>query len=221
MMAGTMSTRSAPPALPDTAADTLQARAAPRSCGELWRVFNRLTLQGFGGVLPVAQRELVERTRWLDKADFAEMLALGQVLPGPNIVNLALMIGDRYFGWRGALAALAGLLMLPLGIVLGLMLIYQHFADLPAVAGALRGMGVVAAGLVGATALKLMPTLRKNAMGWPVCALFTGLTVLGVGVLRWPLLGALFGLGLPAGWWAWRALGPAARPTEGKQGAGS
>ncbi|MEY4751979.1 MAG: hypothetical protein RIQ60_4193 [Pseudomonadota bacterium] len=201
-----------------TAVPAASARPAPHSCRELWWVFNRLTLQGFGGVLPMAQRELVERARWLDKADFAEMLALSQVLPGPNIVNLALMIGDRYFGWRGALTALCGLLALPLVLVLALTVVYQHYAHLPAVAGALRGMGVVAAGLVGATALKLLPTLKKNPMGQVVCAGFTLLTVAVVGGLRWPLLVSLFALGLPAGWWAWRRLAPVARPdtTEGR-----
>ncbi|MFM2066511.1 MAG: hypothetical protein RLZZ584_1420 [Pseudomonadota bacterium] len=205
-------TDDATPALPPTLPPALPCaapRPAPASPGELWRVFNRLTLQGFGGVLPVAQRELVERTRWLDKADFVELLALSQVLPGPNIVNLALMIGDRYFGWRGALAALAGLLTLPLFIVLALTVVYQQFADLPAVAGALRGMGVVAAGLVGATALKLMPTLKKNVMGRPACALFTAATVALVAGLRWPLVWALLALGLPAGAWAWWRLGTA------------
>ena len=85
------------------------APRSPSSPGELFRVFNRLALQGFGGVLTVAQRELVERQRWLDKAALPEMLSLCHVLRGPNAVNLASMIGDRFFGWRGAAAAAGGL----------------------------------------------------------------------------------------------------------------
>ena len=125
----------------------------PRSPGEIFRVFNRLALQGFGGVLPVAQHHLVERERWLGKEEFVELLSIGQVLPGPNIVNLALMFGDRFFGWRGALAALAGMLLVPMALVLAAASLYARFAAVPAVAGALRGMGAVAAGLVLATAL--------------------------------------------------------------------
>ena len=125
---------------------------APRSPGELFRAFSSMALQGFGGVLPIAQRELVERERWLTKAQFVELLSLGQVLPGPNVVNLALMVGDRYFGWRGALAALTGMLLAPLAIVLALAALYAQYASVPAVAGALRGMGAVAAGLVLAMA---------------------------------------------------------------------
>jgi chromate transporter len=119
-------------------------------------------LQGFGGVLPVAQRVLVEQQRWLSREQFVETLSLGQVLPGPNIVNMALMIGDRFFGLRGALAALGGLLTAPLLIVLALAALYGQLSSVPAVAGALRGMGAVSAGLIVATALKVMPTLRKS-----------------------------------------------------------
>ena len=124
---------SAPPAAGD--AEPLRAPASP---GELFRVFTRLALQGFGGVLPVAQYHLVERERWLTKEQFVELLSIGQVLPGPNIVNLSLMIGDRYFGWRGALAALGGMLALPMLLVLGLASLYVRFAAVPPVAGALR-----------------------------------------------------------------------------------
>ena len=77
-------------------------------------------------MLAVAQRELVERLRWLTREQFVELLSLGQVLPGPNIVNLALMFGDRHFGWRGALAALAGMLAVPLVIVLVLAALYAR-----------------------------------------------------------------------------------------------
>ena len=92
--------------------------AAPASPTALFLAFTRLAMQGFGGVLPVAQRELVDRLGWLSRAEFLEVLAVAQVLPGPNIVNMALMIGDRFHGWRGAAAALGGLMCAPLLIVL-------------------------------------------------------------------------------------------------------
>jgi Chromate transport protein ChrA len=59
-----------------------QTPERPASAADLFYTFNRLALQGFGGVLAVAQRELVERKRWLSRTQFVEMLALGQVLPG-------------------------------------------------------------------------------------------------------------------------------------------
>ena len=86
--------------------ETAETLAAPTSLSDLFFTFNRMSLQGFGGVLAVAQRELVERTRWMTREQFVETLAVSQVLPGPNIVNMALMIGDRHFGLRGAFVAI-------------------------------------------------------------------------------------------------------------------
>jgi len=167
----------------------------PASCGDVFRVFNRLALQGFGGVLPVAHRELVERERWLSPEQFVELLTLGQVLPGPNIVNIALIIGDRHFGWRGAAAACGGLLVVPMFIVLALATVYQQFAGNALVVGALRGMGAVAAGLVVATAVKLARTLRSNPLGQPASLMLAAATALMVGALRWPMAGVVLGLG--------------------------
>jgi chromate transporter len=177
---------------------------SPRSPGELFRVFNRLALQGFGGVLPVAQRELVERQRWLDKADFLELLSLCQVLPGPNVINMALMIGDRCFGWRGAAAAASGILLAPLVIVLLLAAGYNQWSALPAVAGALHGMGVVAAGLVIATAIKLAASLKTSPLGRAACTVVGALCFIAVGVQRWPLVAVVLGLGgvsVACAWW--------------------
>ncbi|HSB99677.1 MAG TPA: chromate transporter [Burkholderiaceae bacterium] len=179
---------------------------APRSKTELFVVFTWLALQGFGGVLAVAQRELVERQRWLSKEQFVELLSLSQVLPGPNVINLSLMFGDRHFGWRGALAAVAGMLGAPLVIVLTLAAVYVRFSEVSQVAGALRGMGAVASGLILATAFKLAPTLRRNPMGlWP-CALMMLASALAIGWLRWPLVWVVLVLGLGGFAWAWRQL---------------
>ena len=180
----------------------------PHSTADLFFSFNRLALQGFGGVLAVAQIELVERKRWLSRADFLELLSISQVLPGPNIVNLALTFGDRHFGWRGALAALGGLIVVPLAIVLALMLLYAQFSQWPAVAGALRGMGAVAAGLVMATGLKLASGLRGNRMGLVVCAAIAVATVLLLAWWRVPLVWVIGGVGSLAVAFAWTRLAP-------------
>jgi len=146
-------------------------------------------------VLAVAQRELVEKQRWLTADEFLQSLSLAQVLPGPNVVNLALMLGDRFFGWRGALAALAGMLSLPLVIVLVLASSYEHSRHLPLVSGALHGMGVVAAGLIAATALKLAPSLATNVLGRVLCAGLVVGTVFVVAIWRWPLWAVVLGCG--------------------------
>ncbi|MDP1533518.1 MAG: chromate transporter [Rubrivivax sp.] len=185
--------------------DALRIPGSPR---EMFRVFNALALQGFGGVLPVAQRVLVERQRWLSKTEFLELLSISQVLPGPNIINMSIMIGHRFFGWRGAVAATAGMLVMPLLIVLALAALFSQFSGIPAVAGALRGMGVVAAGLIVYTAVKLGAALRANTMGLPICLGYGGLTLLAVGWLRWPMVWVVLGLGALAIATAWVKLRP-------------
>ena len=92
----------------------------PRSRGDLFWSFTWLALQGFGGVLAVVQREMVEKKRWLTREEFVEDWAVAQILPGPNVVNLSLMIGARSFGLSGAMAALAGMLSAPLVVVLAM-----------------------------------------------------------------------------------------------------
>ena len=103
----------------------------------------RSALQGFGGVLAVVQRELVDKKKWLTPEEFVEDWAVAQILPGPNVVNLSLMLGDRYFGWRGSLVGVAGMLCFPLVIVLVMAAAFAGVADNPQAQGALRGMGAV------------------------------------------------------------------------------
>ncbi|MEY4980364.1 MAG: hypothetical protein RLZZ352_2634 [Pseudomonadota bacterium] len=179
----------------------------PRSKTELFLAFTWLALQGFGGVLAVVQRELVEKKCWMSREQFLEDWSVAQILPGPNVVNLCLMLGGRWFGLPGALAALAGLLLAPLAVVLLLVVLYGSVAEYPVAQGALRGMGAVAAGLIMATALKLATALKSNPMGLAVCSGLALLCFALVALLRWPLGWVLLGLGPLACLWAYRVLG--------------
>lgn len=179
----------------------------PGSCRELFLAFTWLALQGFGGVLAVVQRELVDRRQWLTREQFVEDWALAQLMPGPNVVNLSMMIGDRYFGPRGALAALAGMLTAPLAVVLLVAVLWAQVAAHPVAQSALRGMGAVSAGLVMGAGLRLMGALRTNPMGPVACALFALTSFVLVAWLRWPLTAVLPLLGLLACGWAWWRLG--------------
>ena len=170
-------------------------RVQPKSLTDLFVSFTLLALQGFGGVLAVVQRELVEKKRWMTREEFVEEWAVAQIMPGPNVVNLSLMIGARYFGFKGAMAALAGMLTAPLIIVLLLALVYAQFAGQPGVQGALRGMGAVAAGLIAATGLKLFGALQKNVLGLMPCIGLGVLCFIAIALLRWPLPYVLLGLG--------------------------
>ena len=195
---------------PKSAAAT--ARARPRSLADLFWSFTWLALQGFGGVLAVVQRELVERKQWLSREEFIEDWAVAQILPGPNVVNLSLMIGDRYFGLRGALAACSGMLAFPLLGVLLLAALFAGIADTGAAQGAIRGMGAVVAGLIAATGLKLAAALRSNVLGSIVCAAVAVATFIAIASARFPLVWVLLVLGGMAGAWAWHRLGRLALP---------
>jgi chromate transporter len=181
--------------------------ARPTSLHDLFWSFSWLALQGFGGVLVMVQRELVEKKRWLTLEEFVEDWAVAQVLPGPNVINLALMIGGRHFGLRGALVALAGMLAFPILIVLLLAMLFAGVADEPMARGALRGLGAVAAGLIAATGVKMLPAMRLSAMGRWACVAVGGLSFVAIAILRVPLIGVLLGLGAPACLWAWYRLG--------------
>ncbi len=187
----------------------------PASPSQLFSAFTWLALQGFGGVLAVAQRVLCEERRWITRDQFVDVLAIAQVLPGPNICNVALMIGDRFFGWRGAFAALAGMMAVPLVIVLALTAVYARFAVIEEVSGALRGMGALSAGLIAGTALKLIPSLRGSALGVPACAGLAVVAFAAVALLRWPLVWVIAVLGTCAWLLAWSRLRAAQRtPVE-------
>jgi len=190
---------------PDPSSET---RPQPRSLSDLFVSFTLLALQGFGGVLAVVQRELVEKKRWMTREEFIEDWAVAQIMPGPNVVNLSMMIGARYFGLKGAMAALAGMLTVPLVLVLLLALVYAQFAGHPGVAGALRGMGAVAAGLIAATGLKLFGALKQNMLGRRLCIAFGVACFVAIALLRWPLAYVLFGLGSAACVLAFRKLKP-------------
>ena len=183
--------------------DDTAVRNAPTSNADLFISFHWLALQGFGGVLAVVQRELVEKKKWLTLEEFVEDWSVAQILPGPNVINLALMIGGKHFGWRGALSALAGLLLVPTILVLVIASAIAGVADSPAMQGALRGMGAVSAGLIMATGIKMLPALKTNPMGLIACIVLAAITFLAVAILRLPLSWVLLTLGPIASVWAW------------------
>ncbi len=197
------------PGTPPTDTAAAAPHPQPQSLSDLFWSFSFLALQGFGGVLAVVQRELVEKKRWLTLEEFVEDWAVAQILPGPNVVNLALMIGDRYFGMRGALTALSGMLLFPLLVVIAIAALFAGISDTPQAQGALRGMGAVAAALITATGLKLVAALKKNPMGTPVCWALAAITFVAIGIMHWPLAWVLLSVGTGATLWAYRQLGQA------------
>jgi len=176
--------------------EPLVKQPRPLSRTDLFISFTLLSLQGFGGVMAVVQRELVERKKWLTREEFIEDWAIAQTMPGPNIINLSVILGSRYFGATGAIAAFTGMLTAPLILILLIAILYAPFASHPQVSGALKAMGAVAAGLILATGIRLIGALKNNPLGMPVCLLLTATCFTAVAIFRLPLVYPLFGIGL-------------------------
>jgi chromate transporter len=166
---------------------------------ELFAAFTRITLTSFGGALFWCRRAIVERHRWLTEHEFVEILALAQLLPGANGVNLAVLIGYRFDGVRGAFASLAGCLAAPFAVIMALGLLHRQFGELPVVHAALTGMSSVAVGLLIAMAARMVIVLQRRWLPW----IFVALAFTGVGVMRWPFLavvGVLAPFAIAASW---------------------
>jgi chromate transporter len=136
------------------------------------------------------RRALVQQKRWVSDSEFVELLGVSQVLPGPVAFNLTVMVGHRLGGYRGALAAAAGLVGPPLVIILALGVGYAQAGTLPVVQSMLRGMSFVATGLVVANALGLAGALPRRPVPW----LFVLAVFAGVALLHFPLLAVMAAL---------------------------
>ncbi len=159
----------------------------PPGLGGLFAGFFMMGAQGFGGVLPWARRVVVERRRWMTPAEFNDLLALCQFLPGPNVINLSVAMGARFRGVLGSLAAFTGLMAAPMAIVIGLGLLYARFGQVPAVGRAFAALAAAASGLVLATALKIAAPLPRTASAIGMAAV----TFVAVALLRLPLVPAM------------------------------
>jgi chromate transporter len=169
-----------------TSPSAADARITPTR-GQLFLGFFKTGLSGFGGVLPHARRMLVDDRRWLTDPQFTELLSLGQTLPGANVLNMAVIIGARFHGWRGSVIAAFGLMTAPLVIVLSLASLYGHFAQSVRLAQVLAAVAAAAAGLVLATGGRLAAKMARD--GGSLLVLVAAF--LAVFWLRLPLLGIL------------------------------
>ena len=165
---------------------TAASDASPKSRPDLRALFlgfSSVGLSGFGGVLPFARRMLVEQRGWLSAEEFNAQLGLCQFLPGPNVINLAVIVGKRYCGLAGAIVAPLGLLAGPLLIVLLMGMLYDRYGSLPQAQSMLRGIAAVGCGLLFAMAWRMGMAIK----GKPAFLPFAVLTVAAIAGLRWPM----------------------------------
>jgi chromate transporter len=161
----------------------------------------KIGLLGFGGVMPWARRVFVDERRWLTDREFAELIGMCQVLPGPNVVNLAVIIGARAQGPVGPLLALTGILFVPVVVVLVLATFYASVAQSLWARNAIAAASAAGAGLILGTATRLLVHTRPPLRGLTMAAA----AFVSIGVLQWPLLWVLPALAALAIAWEWRA----------------
>jgi len=169
---------------------------------DIFLAFSGIAIIGFGGVLPWAQRMLVEQRRWMSRHEFTEALAIAQFLPGGNILNLSVAVGQRFRGPLGALAAVAGLLAAPVVIVTALGVLYLRYGGIAAVHDALAGVAAGAAGLILSMAAKLAGPLFRRAALVPLA--FALAALIGVAIIELPLfavLAVLAPISIAYAWW--------------------
>ena len=158
--------------------------------GALFLGFLKVSLLGFGGGLVWARRIVVERQQWMNEQEFAETLTLCQLMPGPNIVGIAVCVGSKLRGATGAITAAAGFILLPWTVGLALGGLILHYAELEVVRGILGGLSAAAAGLLIATGIRLLMPHRKRR----TALLFAACAFAGMAFTKLPLLIVLFGL---------------------------
>jgi chromate transporter len=145
--------------------------------------FFMIGVRGFGGVLPWARRTIVEERKWLSATEFTEVLGLCQFLPGGNIINVSVAVGSRFRGGPGAVAAILGLMLAPVAIVILLGAIYDQFAEQPIVRRAFAGLAAAASAFVLTASLKIAAPLRGR---WLAMAI-TLVTFVAIAIFRLPL----------------------------------
>lgn len=174
---------------------------APRvSHASIAAAFNHVALASFGGGLSAWSREIiVERKKWLDDREFLSALTMCRILPGANQVNIAVFVGTKLRGATGALAAVLGLMTVPVALTLFAGWAYFTFKEVPGIHGALHGASSASVALTVAMVIK---TGRECLTGLIPVALFAAAFLLN-GVVRWPLFVTLLILVPLCLWWAW------------------
>jgi chromate transporter len=179
----------------------VQPAGQPPSILSLFLAFFRIGLLSFGGGLTGwVYREVVTLRGWIDEDEFMSGLALSQILPGANITNLAVYVGQKMHGLLGAVVAFLGLLSGPFCAVLALAGVYSTLKTVPFAQPAIDGIAAAAIGLLLIVAGRGV----KRAARHPEALIALFVTFIGVGVMQFSLLlvvAVVAPLSIAAAWW--------------------
>ncbi len=190
--------------MPDTSIDARDTRP-DLSLLELFLGFAKISVSGFGLILPWARRMIVEEKKWLTAEEFNETFSLAQFLPGPNVVNMSVVFGSRMRGAPGAVVALLGLIGPPALIATALSALYAIYGDVEILRRILTGIAAAAIGLMIAVIARMAEPLLRN--GIAPAPFVMAATFIVIGLARWPLMWTLLVLApvsIALTWWSSR-----------------
>ena len=155
------------------------------SAWSLFLIFSRIGLSSFGGGLSGwFYREFVQDRKWMSEEDFLNGLALSQALPGVNVKNMAIWIGYRLAGARGAAAGFMGIIVPPAIFIILLATVFAALTEYSMTNIALAGAAAAAIGLSASMAITTAIRVPRRLLPW----IFVVTTFVAVGILQWPLL---------------------------------
>src|ERR1035437_1503860 len=167
----------------------------------IYLLYTKITLLGFGGTMFWVRRSLIDDRKWVTEAEFAEYFAIAQLIPGgANLYNMSLMLGHRFAGVRGAVAAGLGFICVPFFVMVTVAMLYLEFGQQPLVNKALTGMFTVVVGMMIANAYGMATAMPRRLRPW----LFSLVTFAAIGAARWPLVSVMLVLAPFAVSVAWR-----------------
>lgn len=106
-------------------------------------------------MLPMIEREVVQRRGWIDSEEFLNMIALAQAAPGLIAVNSAIFIGWRIGGWRGVIATVLGAVLPSFFIILAIAILFQDYKDQPVVEAIFKGIRPAVVALIAAPLISM------------------------------------------------------------------
>ena len=176
-----------------------------------WQLFwgmQQVALSSFGGGLSAwSERIVVEERGWMSKQEFVTGLTVARLFPGPNQINMAVYIGSQFRGLSGALAALAGILLVPFALLMALGLAYYELHTSMAVNRLLAGVITASAGMALSMGFKIAGAYSKD----PIALGLAGISFIAMSVFHVRLVPLVLVAGPLAMAWYWPRQ-PKARP---------
>lgn len=132
---------------------------------ELLYIFSKIGLFTIGGgyaMVPLIQKEFVERKKWITNEEFVDLLAIAQTVPGILAINMAIFVGYRLKGWKGAVATSFGTALPSFIIILLIAMFFNSFKDNETVIKVFKGIRPAVVALIAAPCFQMAKSAKLN-----------------------------------------------------------